>query len=124
MMLKRLGNSELSIHLADKIDEMDRSWEWFTNSFRNICLRKVRYLAGRVENEIYRFWLRMFRKFVYYVVVLVLAFLLTRDDLTQVSDLTEDWLVELDTNMKVPEYSKHFQAYMSLFLIVIIIFGV
>ena len=118
MMLKRLGNSELSIHLADKIDEMDRSWEWFTNSFRNICLRKVRYLAGRVENEIYRFWLRMFRKFVYYVVVLVLAFLLTRDD------LTHDWVVELDTNMKVPEYSKHVQAYMSLFLIVIIIFGV
>ena len=116
-MSTKLEKSELSIRLADKMDNMDRSWEWFTNSFRNICIRKVRYLAGRTENEIYRFWLRMFR-FVYYLLVLVLAFLLTRDD------LTHDWMVELDTNMKVPEYSKHVQAYMSLFLIVIIIFGV
>ena len=112
-MIAKLEKSELSIRLADKMDKMDRTMDWFTNSFRNICLRKVRYLAGRVENGIYRFWLRMFRKFLYYVVVLVLAFLLTRDD------LTHDWVEELDTNMKVPEYSKHVQAYLSLFLIMI-----
>ena len=113
MIITKFEKSELSIHLADKMDEMDRTWDWFTNSFMDICIRKVRDLAGRVENEIYRFWLILFRKFLYYVVIIVLAFFLTRDD------LTHNWEVELDTNMKVPEYSKHFQAYMSLFLIMI-----
>ena len=114
MMIAKFEKSELSIRLADKKDEMDRTWDWFTNSFRNICLRKVRYLAGRVENGIYRFWLRMFRKFVYYVVVLVLAFLLTRDD------LTHDWVLEhYHTNMTIPEIKTQFQRYISLFLIMI-----
>ena len=119
MMITKFEKSELSIHLADTMDKMDRTWDWFTNSFMDICIRKVRYLSGRLENEIYRFWLRMFRKFLYYVVVIVIAFFLTRDDLTHGMHLTHDSWVVLDTNMKVPEWSKHFQAYMSLFLIMI-----
>ena len=118
MMITKFEKLELSIRLADKMDKMDRTWDWFTNSFINISIRKVRDLAGRVENETVRFLLRLSRRFLYYVVVLLIAFLLTRDD------LTHDWVVELDTNMKVPEYSKHVQAYLSLFLIVILIFGV
>ena len=119
MMIAKFEKSELRIHLADTMDKMDRTWDWFTNSFMDICIRKVRDLAGRLENEIYIFWLRMFRKFLYYVVIIVLAFFLTRDDLTHGMHLTHDSWVVLDTNMKVPEWSKHFQAYMSLFLIMI-----
>ena len=113
MMIAMLEKSELSIHLANKMDKMDRTWELFTDSFIRICVRKVRYLSGRVTNGKVRSVIRIFRMFLYYLVILISAFLLTRDD------LTHDTWVALDTNMKVPEWSKHFQAYMSLFLIMI-----
>ena len=119
MMIAKFEKSELRIHLADTMDKMDRTWDWFTNSFMDICIRKVRDLAGRVENETVRFLLRVSRKFLYYLVILVSAYLLTMDD------LTHDWVDEqVDTNMPVYEWSKQMQKYMSLFLIVILIFGV
>ena len=116
-MIEEFEKSELSIRLADKMDKMDRTWEWFTNSFVTICMRKLRYLSGRVTNWKVRFVLRMFRRILYYLVFLISAFLLTRDD------LTHDWLLELDwrdTNMEVNEFSKHLMEYIVLFLIMII----
>ena len=93
---------------------MDRTWEWFTYSFLSICIVKVKDLAGRVENETVRFWLRMSRRFLYYLVILISAYLLTRDD------LTHDWVLEhFNTNMNVHDLKKHFQKYISLFLIMI-----
>lgn len=115
MMISKFEKSEISIRLADKMDRMDRTWELFKNHFVRICIRKVRYLSGRVENGT----VRIFRKFLYYLVILLSAFLVTRDD------LTHDWVVEhFNTNMKVPEYSKNYQAYLTLFLIVMLVFGV
>ena len=119
MMIAKLEKSELSIRLADKMDKMDRTWEWFTNSIIRIFIRKVRYLSGRVTNGKVRFVIRMARSLVYYLVIFTSAYFLTMDD------LTHDWVNEdFNTNMRAYEYSKHMQKYMSLFLIVILIFGV
>ena len=116
MMIAMLEKSELSIHLANKMDKMDRTWELFTDSFIRICVRKVRYLSGRVTNGKVRFAIRMTRRFLYYLVILISAFLLTRDDLTH-DWVGVDWR---DTNMEVNEFSKHLMEYILLFLIMII----
>ena len=114
-MIAKFEKSELSIRLADKMDKMDRTWDWFTKSFTRICIRNVRYLEGRVENETVRFLLRMSRRFLYYLVIFIFSYLLTGDD------LTHDWVrEEVQTNMRVYEWSKHMQKYLSLFLIMII----
>ena len=117
MIITKCEKSELSIRLADKMDKMDRTWELVMNSIIKIFIQKVRYLSGRVTNEFVRFVIRMSRRFLYYFVILISAFLLTRDD------LTHDWLLELDwrdTNMEVNEFSKHLMEYIVLFLIMII----
>ena len=116
-MITKLEKSELSIRLADKMDKMDRTWEWFTNSVMRVCINKIRYLSGRVTNENVRFVIRMSRRILYYSVIVFSAFLLTRDD------LTHDWLLELDwrdTNMKVYEFSKHYMEYWILSFIMFI----
>ena len=110
-MKSKFEKSELSIRLADRMDKMDRTWELFTNSFIRICLRK-----GRVTNGKVRFVIRMTRRFLYYLVILISAFLLTRDDLTH-DWVGVDWR---DTNMEVNEFSKHLMEYIVLFLIMII----
>ena len=113
-MITKFEKSELSIRLADKMDEMDRTWELFTYSFLSICIGKVRDLSGRVENGKVRFLLRISRRFLYYLVIFTSAYLLTMDD------LTHDWVSEdFNTSMRAYEWSKHMQKYLSLFLIMI-----
>ena len=115
MLITKFEKSELSIRLADRMDRMDRTWEWLTNSLINIFVRKVRYLSGRVTNGKVRFVIRMSRRILYYFVILASAFLLTRDD------LTHDWVIDhFNTNMEVNEFSKHLMEYVVLFLIMII----
>ena len=106
MIITKCEKSELSIRLADKMDKMDRTWELVMNSIIKIFIQKVRYLSGRVTNEFVRFVIRMSRRFLYYFVILISAFLLTRDD------LTHDWVVDhFNTNMEVNEFSKHLMEY-------------
>ena len=116
MMIMKLEKSELSIRLANKMDKMDRTWEWFTNSAIRIFIQKIRYLSGRVTNEDVRFVIRMSRRILYYSVIVFSAFLLTRDD------LTHDWVIEhFNTNMEfVYEYRKHFEEYVVLSFIMLI----
>ena len=116
MMIAKLEKSELSIRLADKMDKMDRNWEWFTNSVMRVCINKIRYLSGRVTDENVRFVIRMSRRILYYSVIVFSAFLLTRDD------LTHDWVIEhFNTNMEfVYEYRKHFEEYVVLSFIMLI----
>ena len=115
MIITKCEKSELSIRLADKMDKMDRTWELVMNSIIKIFIQKVRYLSGRVTNEFVRFVIRMSRRVLYYFVILISAFLLTRDD------LTHDWVVDhFNTNMEVNEFSKHLMEYIVLFLIMII----
>ena len=116
MLITKFEKSELSIPLADRMDRMDRTWEWFTNIIIQIFVQKVRYLSGRVTNEKVRFVIRMSRRILYYFVILASAFLLTRDDLTH-DWVGVDWR---DTNMEVNEFSKHLMEYIVLFLIMII----
>ena len=116
MLITKFEKSELSIRLADRMDRMDRIWEWFTNSLISIFIRKVRYLSGRVTNENVRFVIRMSRRILYYSVIVFSAFLLTRDD------LTHDWVIDhFNTNMEfVYEYRKHFEEYVVLSFIMLI----
>ena len=46
MMIMKLEKSELSIRLADKMDNMDRTWRWFINPFFRMCNSKVKDLFG------------------------------------------------------------------------------
>ena len=115
MMISKFEKSDLSIRLAEKMDRMDRTWEWFMNIIIGIFVQKVRDLSGRVKNENVRFVIRMSRGFLYYLLILISAFLLTRDN------LTHDWVIEhFNTNMEVNEFSKHLMEYIVLFLIMII----
>ena len=46
MTIAKFEKSELSIRLADKMDNMDRTWKWFINPFFRMCYRKVLDLFG------------------------------------------------------------------------------
>ena len=101
-----MEKSELSIRLAEKMDDMDRAWEWFTNRLIRICIQKVRYLSGRVENETVRFHLRMAYKFLYYLALLIPCWLLTRDNLTHSWFDHFGWR-DIYMDVLVPEWRKH-----------------
>ena len=112
MMINKFEKSELCICLAERMDKIDRTWEWFMNSINRVFIRKVRCLTGWVTNGKVRFLMRMSRGILYHLVILISAFLLTRDD------LTHDWFLDWrDTNMEVNELSKHLMEYLILFLI-------
>ena len=74
--------SELSILLADKMDEMDRTWEWFKDRYQNryfrICIRKVIDLSERLNGK-FKILIRISCKVAYNVVIAILAYTLTRD---------------------------------------------
>ena len=115
--MRKLEKSELSIRLANKMDQIDRTWELFTNSIIRIFIQKIRFISGRrrFKDERVRLMARMLCRFFYYLVILASSFLLTRDDLTH--DWHLDWR---DTNMEVIEFGKHKMEYIVLFLIMII----
>ena len=111
-MIAKFEKSELSIRLAGKMDNMDRTWEWFTSSIIRNFSRKVRYLSGLVTNDRVRFLIRIFCNILYYQVIFLSAFLLTRDD------LSHNWRIDWrDTNMEVHEHRKHLEEYFVLFII-------
>ena len=116
MMIAKFEKSELSIRMAVKMDKIDRTWELFTNSITRAFIRNVRVvLSGRFRNKKVRFMSRVARRLFYYLVILVSALLLTRDD------LSHDWFLDWrDTNMEVVELTKHLMEYIILFLIMII----
>ena len=96
------------------MDEMDRTWEWFKNSFLRICIGKVIDLSGRV-NEKGRFLIRISCKVLYYSVVASFAYTLTRE--------TGDYYAEesmlLDTDIPLP-FNYKFHWAIIVFLIFLI----
>ena len=78
MMKSKFEKSDLSIHLADKMDNMDRTWEWFTNLLLRMFIRKVKDLSERVNGKV-RFVIRISCKVVYYLVIATIAYITTRD---------------------------------------------
>ena len=77
-MIAKLEKSELSIHLADKMDNMDRTWKWFNNLLIEMFVRKVRDLSRRVDGKV-RILLRIFCYFVHYLAIASVAYITTRD---------------------------------------------
>ena len=114
-IITKFEKSQLAINLAKEMDMMDRTWEWFTNCLKKKLVRIVEYMSGLVINKKVRFGIKIFGRILYYQVIFLSAFLLTRDDITHNWRL--DWR---DTNMKVHEYRKHFEEYFVLFLIMLI----
>ena len=45
-MIGKLEKLETCIRLADKMDNMDRTWRWFINPFFRMCNSKVKDLFG------------------------------------------------------------------------------
>ena len=43
-MIGKLEKLETCIRLADKMDNMDRTWRWFINPFFRMCNSKVKDL--------------------------------------------------------------------------------
>ena len=77
-MIAKLEKSELSIRLADKMDNMDRTWKWFTNLLLRMLIRKVIDLSERVNGPV-KFVIRISCKVLYYLVIATIAYITTRD---------------------------------------------
>ena len=80
-MISKLEKSEFSIRLANRMDNMDRTWRWFINPFFRMCNSKVKDLLEFVnhENSKVRIVIRVSRKVVYYLVIAMVAYITTRD---------------------------------------------
>ena len=80
-MIGKLEKLETCIRLADKMDNMDRTWRWFINPFFRMCNSKVKDLLEFVnhENSKVRIVIRVSRKVVYYLVIAMVAYITTRD---------------------------------------------
>ena len=68
MKIEEFEKSVLSIRLADKMDKMERTWEWFWES-------AIRIVFVFFNSK----WTRALCSMVYYFLIAVTAFLLTRD---------------------------------------------
>ena len=80
-MICKLEKLDTCIRLADKMDNMDRTWKWFINPFIRMYNSKVKDLLEFVnhENSKVRFVIRVSRKVVYYLVIATVAYITTRD---------------------------------------------
>ena len=81
MKIAKFENSDLSIRLADKMDNMDRTWKWFINPFCKMCNRKVIDLLEFVNGNKskFRIAIRVSCKVVYHLVIAMVAYITTRD---------------------------------------------
>ena len=107
-MIEEFEKSELSIRLADMMDKMERTWEW--SSYRNTCrLKKIFSLKVRdlLECVTDRFVMRISCKFVYYLVIAILAYIMTRDG---EYDAEENKLSTIQADMEPPTFYKFVQA--------------
>ena len=74
-MISKFEKSELSILLANRMDNMDRTWKWFINLFFRMCNKKV---MGHVNGK-FGIVMRISCKVVYYLVIAIIAYITTRD---------------------------------------------
>ena len=97
-MLTKFEKSDLCLRLADKMDRMDRSRERFIM----ILITKARNMS---QDSIVL--TKCLLSLVYYLVIAITAFLLTRDGSSKI-----DWPID----MEVPEYKKHMLEALTVFL--------
>ena len=77
-MVAKLEKSELSIRLANKMDNMDRTWKWFSNPFYRMWIQKARAWPERVNGKV-RVVIRISYRVVYYLFIATVAYITTRD---------------------------------------------
>ena len=82
MMIAKFEKSELSIRLADKMDNMDRTWKWFIMGFLRKplrkCILKVKDWPECLNGKV-RIVIRISCKVVYHLVIAMVAYITTRD---------------------------------------------
>ena len=107
-MIEEFEKSELSIRLADMMDKMERTWEWL--SIRN-TYRLKRYFSLKfrdwLECVTNSFVMRISCKFLYYLVIAILAYIMTRDG---EYDAEENKLSTIQADMEPPTFYKFVQA--------------
>ena len=80
---------------SDKMAKMQRTCEWFWNGFVRILTEKVRTVLGNLNSQ----WIQTFCTVVYYLAIVISAFLLTRDRQEESFINTEMEVSELQKNM-------------------------
>ena len=80
---------------SDKMAEMQSSWDWFLNSFVRFFTKIVRNVLGHLNSN----WIRTLRSVVYYLLIAILAFLLTREHQEKSFINTEIKVSQLEKNM-------------------------
>ena len=113
-MKSKLEKSELSIHLADKMDNMDRTWKWFTNLLLRMLIRKVIDLSERVNGPV-RFVIRISCKVLYYLVIAIVAYITTRD---QGDYYAESDLATKETHQE-PQFHYKFEWFILVFFVLL-----
>ena len=81
--------------MSDKLAKMQRSWDWFWNSFVRILTRSVRNVFGNLISR----WIRILCSVIYYLAIVISAFLLTRDRQEDSFIKTEMEVSQLQKNM-------------------------
>ena len=80
---------------SDKMAKMHRTCVWFWSSFIRILTEKVRTVLGNLNSK----WIQTLCTVVYYLLIVISAFLLTRDRQEESFINTEMEVSELQKNM-------------------------
>ena len=88
---------------SDKIAKMQRSWEWFLKGFVRILTKKFRNVFRKLNSK----WIQTFCTVVYYLAIVISAFLLTRDRLEE---------SYINTEMEVSQFQKNIVEAILVFL--------
>ena len=88
---------------SDKIAKIQRSWEWFWNGFVNILTKKASNVFRKLDSK----WIQTFCSVVYYLAIVISAFLLTRDRLEE---------SYINTEMEVSQFQKNMVEALFVFL--------
>ena len=116
LKIEEFEKSELSIRLADKMDKMERTWEWL--SIRNFNIKpylsgvmlyliwKMEDLVERVNNAhfLVEILVKVLCKVFYALIVGIVAYFLTRDTGDYYAEF--DMLPYVQSNMPPPIYYK------------------
>ena len=115
-MIEEFEKSELSIRLADKMDKMERTWQWLSTRNMNIKLylidvmlfliQKVEDLLERVNNAhfLVEIMVKVLCKVFYALIVGIVAYFLTRETGDYYAEF--DMLPYVQSNMPPPIYYK------------------
>ena len=80
---------------SDKMAEMQSSWDWFWSGFIRFFTKIVRNVFGHLNSN----WIRTLCSVVYYLLIAISAFLLTREHQEKSFINTEIVVSQLEKNM-------------------------